>query len=239
MEIPTFNLKDIIGIIFKRLSLHLLLIVVFIFFMEKNQAQSDSTHLRILKLDFRSIILLSNPNNATKTLRFDYQYFKKKNQAVSFGLQVGDFNRYTYIKYYDYFGNFNYNREDVNVRGFHFYSSYDFFPLRKLRFFMRNFSISPALDMNFYNKHKEIYISKTNSSTTENFNSFQFSSGITIAYRQKIWRNISLDALMDSQFKVFSLNSSAATTQVPLNGFSLKYNQKINLNYCIRIGYEF
>lgn len=211
-----------------KLKLRILLFFVILFLMihKVSYSESDSTHHQIVKSDIRSLVLLGNKNYATKTVRIDYQYFIKTNRALSFGLQIGNFNSYSYTKYFDFFGDFNYTKEVTDVRGFHFYSSYDFFPLRKLNFFIKNFSVSPAVDMNFYNKHKEIFFSKTNLSTKENFNTFQFSFGISVAYRQKIWRNISIDALLDSQFKIFSFSSSTASAQVPLTDFHLNTIKK-------------
>ncbi len=176
-------------------------------------------------------------------LGIDYTRQFQPRWFLSTALDVGLFDDYTYIKYYDFFNQnqgFYSITQDASISGFHLLPSYNYYFFQSKRKQGQGFYGGGVLDMNYYRKK----LQSTNSQTQESNSDVvhQFRTGLGVDLGVKYFMGHHFFAEVRSMFfcKAFLYNSNKNTNKImSLNSQWTSNNRNFWLLTSVQFGYAF
>lgn len=203
----------------------------------------DSTLKNFIKLDF--VPLYDVVFDSHFQLRIGVEFEKqvsKKSSAICY-LDAGIFDKYDFIKYYDFFsqnqGLYSVNQK-VSVSGFHLLPGYNyhFYAFKKKP--NRKFFTSVLGDFSFYHKK----ISTVNTSTLEEsgdkYNQFKFGMGLGVGFKNTFRKHFMYELKTSMLTKVYNYVSEEGRN--PIRAMDAQWASP-NYNFWwisnIKIGYVF
>ncbi len=173
----------------------------------------------------------------------DYTRQFKPHWVLSTALDIGLFDKYTYIKYYDFFSQgsgFYSVTQNAAVSGFHLQPSCNYYFCQSKKKLGQGFYGGGVLDLNYYRKKLESLNSQTLESSSEIKNQFRTAVGIDVGIRYYMGHHFFAELKSTFFCKLFLLASDNNINSVALlNAQWSSVNKNFWLLTNLQFGYAF
>ncbi|OFX32752.1 MAG: hypothetical protein A2X08_06815 [Bacteroidetes bacterium GWA2_32_17] len=209
-----------------------------------SQEKSDSLlYKKSIKIDLLPLYNDFFDNRVQIRVGCEYEQEFLKKSSVSCYIDAGLYDKYKFIKYYDFFNQQQglYSIEqDVLIIGFHIIPSYNYYfytfknhPNEKL------FS-SIVLDFGYYKKELTYYNSQTNDRYSDSYNQNKLGVGLSLGYENQFGKHFSLEIKTSFLTKVF--NYVSENGRISIKSLDAQWTST-NCNFWwvsnLKIGYAF
>ncbi|MEI6123922.1 MAG: hypothetical protein WCQ95_09850 [Bacteroidota bacterium] len=180
-----------------------------------------------------------------KQIRFNVNYTRqfKSHWFLSSALDIGLFDDYTFIKYYDFFNQnqgFYSVTQRAKISGFHFISSYNYYFCQSKKKMGQGFYGGGAVDFNYYRKTLKSNNSLSLETTFNTINQFRTALGVDVGIKYFIRHHFFAELRSSFFCKLFLKSSNNTVNNVmPLNAQWTSLNKNFWLITNLQFGYAF
>jgi hypothetical protein len=174
---------------------------------------------------------------------FEYERFLSPRSSLACALDAGLFDKYIFIKYYDFFnqqGGMYSVKRDVKISGFHLMPGYNYYFLRSKKNPMSSIAAGGIIDFHYYLKKLNTSNSQTSEETSNTYNQTTMGAGIGIAATYGFGSHWFIELKTYMLAKIF--NTVSLKTMEPIKPLNAQWTAKENDLWWfsnIKIGYAF
>ncbi|NVO03930.1 MAG: hypothetical protein HXX09_14630 [Bacteroidetes bacterium] len=178
-------------------------------------------------------------------LRFGLEYEKYISKKYSLGcyLDIGLYDKYSFIKYYDFF-NSNLGmysiKQDVMIYGFHLLPEFNYYLYTSKRNSKRSFFVGAMLDFGFNKKNLDYFNSQTQSSSHDKYSQTNLGGGVSLGMKNYLGKHFFAELKTSGFIKIF--NWVSEENRIPMISLDAQWTSK-DYKYWwisnIKIGYAF
>jgi hypothetical protein len=175
-------------------------------------------------------------------IRFGAEYEKKisKKASLECYLDIGLYDKYIYIKYYNFFNPLYSIEQKVKIIGFHLLPGYNYYFYTSKKNPNRKYFAGAALDFGFYKKTLEYYNNQTSSGYPDNYYQLKLGVGLGLGLRNYVGKNIFFEFRTSMFTKGFSYISKDDRIAISsLDALWTSTNFKFWWISNLKIGYAF
>lgn len=209
-----------------------------------SQENKDSIYLKnSLKIDLLSMYNTFFDNKVQIRIGAEYEKLIQKNSSISCYLDIGVYDKYNFIKYYNFF-NENQGmysvKQNVTVKGFHLLPAYNYFFYNSKKNNERYAFVSAMLDFSCYKKNFSYLNSQTLETDKNSYNQKRTGIGLGLGVKNNLGKHFSIELKTAFFTKIFVYISNIDKQTIrPMNS---QWNSQ-NLNFWwinnLKIGYVF
>jgi hypothetical protein len=185
----------------------------------QSQYVADSVKCKnAIKLDLVSLYL--DFFDAQKQVRAGFEYertFNKKSSAACL-IDLGLYDDYTFIKYYDFFnqgpGGMHYTRTIAQIKGIHFLPSYNYFLFQLKGESNSGIFTGGILDFHYYRKKFSIFNSQTEIETANKYAQSTLGIGPQLGIKYGFGKHFYFEAKTCAFFKLFNIVSAKGMNDI-------------------------
>ncbi len=183
-------------------------IILSFFFQSFSQEKPDSLfHKKFIKLDLLPLYYDFFDNRVQIRIGAEYErYIFKKSSAACY-LDIGLYDKYKFIKYYDFFnqqqGMYSI-QQNVSIIGFHLIPSYNYYFYNSKKKTNRRFFSGAVIDFGYYHKKLAYYNSKTLDSYSDSYNQKKLGVGLSLGYKNQYGKHVFIEIKTSLLTKIFN-----------------------------------
>jgi hypothetical protein len=196
----------------------------------------------LIKLNLLAAGQFSNGHNE-KWVGVEYERFINQKMSVALMSDVGLFEDYIFIKYYDFFdehGGFAYTQKRTKTVGYHLLPSFRYYLWITKSKNGQGIYVSGLLDFNQYFKNSELYHSSSKTYSYTSASTTRLGFGASLGGQYIAFSRLVIDLNISLFARVFdSANQQNASEIEPLNAIWISNENKAWVTVNFMIGYAF
>lgn len=156
--------------------------------------------------------------NNEKWLGFEYERFIRERVSLTAMVDFGLFEDYTFIKYHDYFDDyqgFSYTQINTTTRGYHIIPTIRYYFLYTKRKKGQGFYLSGSLDWSQYFQNQESYLSLSGFSQTKYNSTSRLSVGGILGCQYVAFTRLIIDINISLYAPIITVNNDSYQNEIP------------------------
>ena len=195
----------------------ILSVVLFSFLHVFSQEKQDSTiHKNAIKLDLIPFYHVFFNNRVQIRAGIEFEHFVFKKSSLAFYLDMGLYDKYTFIKYYNFFnqqGMYSIQQK-VSIRGAHLLSSYNYYFFSFKKKPNTQFFFGSVVDFGFYKKNIDYYDSSVLEHYQTKYNQAKLGIALSIGLKKGFSKHITTEIKTSLFTKVVNMISQNGVNQI-------------------------
>lgn len=195
-----------------------LTIAIGFFLPVKSQEKKDSViHYNYVKLDFVPFYYDLFENRSQRRIGMEYERYINEKSSVTSYLDIGRYDHYDYIKYYDFFS-LNQRmysiRQNVSIIGFHLIPGYNYYFYKSGKKNGMSFFSSAVMDFSFYKKEAVYYNDHSTDVYSDAYNQIKTGFGLSLGVKKSYGKHFFIEVKTSVVAKIFNYISEDERNQM-------------------------
>lgn len=220
------------------------LFVITRFLIAFSQEKTDSLiRPNAIKLDLVPFYHVFFDNRVQIRTGIEYERTLSKKSGIAVYLDIGLYDKYEFIKYYDFFSQNQglYSiRQDVSIVGFHLLPSYNYYFHLFKKYPQERLFLSLVSDLGYYHKKTEQHNTLTSENQTTSFDQTKIGSGLGVGFKNQYGPHIFIELKTILIARLYNhLSANGQNSIKSLDAQWTSPNYKLWWISNIKIGYAF
>ena len=219
------------------------LLLIFHCRVNAHENHNDTSNKYAIKIDVAADYYTFFDHRNQARLGLELEQKINSNSFVSYSIDAGLFDKYHFIKYYDFFnqqqGMYSINQR-IQIEGLHLMPGYNTFLFQSSRKKQQGIYFGGSLDFSLYHKQMTSFNSQTLIQTSLNYLQFKTGLGLSGGIKYQLFRRIFVEARTNLLTKIWHLKSNKHHVEIPV--LHAQWTSPDNQFWWIsnlKIGYEF
>jgi len=180
---------------------------------------TDSLNKYAIKIDVAADYYTFFDHRIQARLGLELEQKINSNSFISYSIDAGLFDKYHFIKYYDFFnqqqGMYSINQR-IQIEGLHFMPGYNSFLFQSSLKKQQGLYLGGMLDISLYHKHLNSFNSQTLAQSNLNYLQFKTGLGISGGIKYQLLHRVFVEAKTNLLTKIWHIKSTKNTVEIPV-----------------------